>query len=267
MTIGPAFPKQDQPALRANRPGHPETSYMSYLHRRFAVRLLMLLPFATASSFHGIFLYAQTGMGESNSQSPSAEQQRALSYGGSAAGPLDRCPEGCTRVRSGEWAAGLPGLPGQRASLVAIGTTVACTPHLSADRTTTYTECVLVVERVIKDSTDTLTSPGSRIVITREGGAVSADGHSMAQFVSGQGLPKSQSQYVLFLRYRPATDDYVILTSYLIVGGAVHAVDQPPHFQAFNGKSLADFLKDVQLSLKEESQYSWHHHTGVQDER
>jgi hypothetical protein len=207
--------KQDQPALRANRPGHPETSYMSYLHRRFAVRLLMLLPFATASSFHGIFLYAQTGMGESNSQSPSAEQQRALSYGGSAAGPLDRCPDprGCTRLRSDEWAATLPGLPGQRASLVAIGTTSACIPHLSADRTTTYTECVLVVEQVIKDSTDKLTSPGSRIVIVRGGGAVSANGHSMAMFISGQYLPKPQSQYVLFLRYRPATDDYMILTS------------------------------------------------------
>jgi hypothetical protein len=48
----------------------------------------------------------------------------------------------------------------------------------------------------------------------------------------------------------------------LIVGGAVHAVDQPPHFQAFNGKSLADFLKDVQLSLEDESQYAWHHHVG-----
>lgn len=217
----------------------------------------------------GIFRYASIALlllsavimgagsyGQTPSNTSQIEHRRALSYGGRPYS-FDACPDGCEHGLANDWAASMPSIPGRRSTVVAMGTTVSCSPHMSADHTTIFTECVLVVARVIKNSTRISLSAGSRIVITREGGILSINGHTFAMSVSGQRLPQARKRYVFFLRYRPETEDYSILTSYLVVGDQVYSVDQGPHFQAWNGKSLSAFRALVQSSIHDESPFMY----------
>ena len=159
------------------------------------------------------------------------------------------------RMHNDGWAARMPSLPGQRSSVIAIGTTTSCTAHLAADRTTTFTECVAIVNRVLKDSAPQGLAQGWRIVVTREGGTVTADGRTMSMSIGDQELPKPQEQCVFFLRYRPVSDDYSILTSYRIADNRVHPVDQQLHFQTWSGDDLTTFLAVVISSIQDESRY------------
>lgn len=188
------------------------------------------------------------------------EEARAHSYGGRPAGPLDACAGGCHRMYSNGWAASMPSLPGERSDSVAMGTPATCDAHLSSDRTTIYTECVLVVDRSFKNSTANDIQRGSRLVITREGGQVSADGRKMSMFVADQSPPQAGKKYIFFLEYRKATEDYSILTAYQIDGGTVHSLDEPIHYQVHNGTPLDQFLARVESSIKDESPYLLHHH-------
>lgn len=190
------------------------------------------------------------------------EEARAHSYGGRPAGPLDACAGGCHRMYSNGWAARMPSLPGERSDVVAMGTPVTCDAHLSSDRTTIYTECVLVLDRSFKNSTENRIQHGSRLVITREGGQVSANGRNMSMFVADQILPQPGKEYIFFLKYRKATEDYGILTAYRVDNGIVNAVDDAIHFQGHNGTPLDQFIARVQSSIKDESPYLLHQHPG-----
>jgi hypothetical protein len=99
-------------------------------------------------------------------------------------------------------------------------------------------------------------------MVTREGGDVSIGGLTMASSIAGQTLPRAMKKYFFFLQYRPATDDYSILTSYEITALGIRAVDEPPHFHIHDGKQVESFISDVGSSVRDESPFIRNHAPG-----
>jgi hypothetical protein len=187
---------------------------------------------------------------------------RALSYGDRRGMALDTCKQGCRSVIHDHWWVDLPSLPGQRSNLIVEGTTSDCGVDLSSDKTTTFTACGAEVEKVIKNSTTNRISEASKIIVTREGGDIGLNGAKVGSVIAGQSLPQSETRYILFLRYRPPTDDYTILAYYRVTGQGIQAVDEPPLFHVHDGKKEDEFLNDVQTSTVDEKQFLRHHVAG-----
>jgi hypothetical protein len=156
----------------------------------------------------------------------------------------------------------MPSLPGQRSDLVVAGTVAKCVSSLSQDKTATYTECSVKVDRVMKSSSPNMISADSTIMVTREGGDVSVSGLTMASSIAGQVIPMAIRKYSLFLHYRPGTDDFSILTSYEITAQGVRAVDEPSHFHVHDGKQVESFISEVESSVQDEIPFLRHHANG-----
>lgn len=180
---------------------------------------------------------------------------RDSSYGGNATGSLESCTSGCGKMIFNHWWINMPSLPGQTSDLIVEGSTASCAARLTLDKTATYTECQLALEKVIKDATGNDVARYPKIEVTREGGKVTLNGKTASSSVAGQRLPQPETKYLFFLKYRPPTDDYYILTSYAITPQGLQAVDEPPHFHLHDGKSEKALMAEVESSISDESSY------------
>jgi len=118
------------------------------------------------------------------------------------------------------------GLPASSSSAVVVGSILSAECFVDELRTTVYTDYKVKIAQVLKDSTGAL-SVGSQIVASRAEGSVHfPSGHVTHYLTHGEGLPKINSDYVLFLfPVANLQGEYRITTGYELKNGRVFALD------------------------------------------
>jgi hypothetical protein len=167
--------------------------------------------------------------------------------------PIEELPEGVEPLPiNGAWWLGLSALPMDQSDVVVLGIIGAREAHLSDDRTGIYSEFIVLVSAVLKDSTKTIIS-GTPVSVNRLGGGVRFKSGKIQKYeLSRQGMPQVGSQYVLFLR-KTADGDLLILTGYELSDGHITPLDGEENkdprmvlpFAKYRGANQADFLKEL----------------------
>jgi hypothetical protein len=146
-----------------------------------------------------------------------------------------------------DWEVGLPALPTGQSDLVVVGTVLDARAHLSPDNTGVYSEFVIKVDEVLKDS-GTSVSVGDTVAVEREGGRVRYPSGDIVRYeVSGQGMPRVNKRYVLFLKR--GEDNLSILTGYELQGGKSYALDHPEKFRKFTGSHDASLINQIRSAI------------------
>lgn len=120
---------------------------------------------------------------------------------------------GTDAVTFNDWEIYVPALPASQSDAIVIGIVERSEAYLSEDKTTVYSEFAIAVESIEKNDTLNLPYAGSPLIAERLGGRVKRpDGETLYR-IAGQGIPKVNHRYVLFLK-REESDSYRILTAY-----------------------------------------------------
>lgn len=152
------------------------------------------------------------------------------------------------------WPPGFPALPVVESEAVIVGQVFDAKAYLSADRTNAYSEFGVTIESVLKTPTKNAIKGGSQLVVERAGARVRYPTSEMSSvLVSGFGVPRIGSRYVLFLKRNAQDESYTILTGYELRLGRVHALDtstsSETDFSIYNNSDEAQLLKDLQRTL------------------
>lgn len=124
------------------------------------------------------------------------------------------------------WNTRLPALPVEESTTIIVATVKENAAFLSSDQHTVYSEFELLVEQVLFSSGGTPISPGGSVTAGREGGAVRfRSGRIMRIRIHQQGFPNVGGRYLFFLKERPETSDYSIVTGYKLDGNDVYPLD------------------------------------------
>ena len=141
------------------------------------------------------------------------------------------------------------------ADTVVLGTVQNKSSQLIEDGTFTFTDYELHVEEVIKDNKADPIQSGSNITITRPGGSVLLNGHTIRAVDFRRGLLMPKERYLLFLKYLPDTNSYFSFSdtatedTFHLQGGKVSHTTQK---QLPLGRGLRDetaFITDVRNAL------------------
>lgn len=144
----------------------------------------------------------------------------------------------------------VPALPIAQSSLIISGEILDSRSHLSNDKRGVYTELIVRVDEVIKNTTPVQPTQGVEITATREGGIVRyANGHKRLYHLAEEGMPSVGRRYVLFLSSFENSDDYSILTGYELTETGVVPVDSSHQFATYRGYAVDAFLDVVRASL------------------
>jgi hypothetical protein len=137
------------------------------------------------------------------------------------------------------WWVGLPALPVSQSDAIVLGEVTEAEAHLSGDKTGIYSEFLVQVEEVFKESGGPLTV-GDVLSVNRVGGGVRFASGKVQQYkIARQGMLHKGSRYVLFLR-QTTDNDLLILTGYELSGGRVIPVD---------GEDIKDARSDLPFVL------------------
>lgn len=148
-----------------------------------------------------------------------------------------------------------PAFPVEQSSSIVLGTVTDARAFVSNDKTAVYSEFDVKVNQSFKNRG---TSSESSIVAERVGGIVRfASGRVQRRGDSGRGLPQTGKQYILFLKWDEAGEDYMIITGYEVVGATINPLDgfekgTAPIFSnytAYRNARYSDFLTDLQKEL------------------
>ncbi len=134
--------------------------------------------------------------------------------------------KGDTITVNTEWDIGLPALPVTKSDLVLIGEVVEVEAYVSSEKTGVYSEFLIRVDEVLKNTSNLALAHGSSLIADRQGGRVRfPSGHTTLLFVQGQGMPRVGRRYALFLMYDSQQKSSNILTGYELRGGRVFPID------------------------------------------
>jgi hypothetical protein len=150
-------------------------------------------------------------------------------------------------THTSDWEVRLPALPAKESDLIVVGTVLDAQAHLSPDNTGVYSEFIVKVDEVIKDSAASV-STGDQIAADRAGGRVRYPTGGVVRYeVSGQGVPRVNKRYVLFLKNEE--QGFRILTGYELREGKVRALDFVGRFEKFNSSSEAALLGQIRQAV------------------
>jgi hypothetical protein len=142
----------------------------------------------------------------------------------------------------------LPALPVEQSNVVVAGTITDAKGYLSEDKSGAYSEYSVNVTEVFKGAAK-LT--GSQIIAERLGAkVVLPKGRTILYWDTSHGTPEIGHRYVLFLKYDPKGDDYLIITGYELINGRVRSLDRDETFTAFDDNEETAFLDLVRSSAK-----------------
>jgi len=162
-------------------------------------------------------------------------------------------PELVQSAQGYDWPADFKPIPVSTSDIVVVGTISDAKAHLSEDKNSVYSEFTVTINEVLKNGTGSYLGAGDSITLERKGGRVRyPSGHISWFYVSGQGLPLPNAQYVLFLK---ATDEerlFDILTGYQILDGRIEPLDYSPgvvHFERYSGSDATAFVNEVRSTI------------------
>jgi hypothetical protein len=141
----------------------------------------------------------------------------------------------------------LSALPIENSSAVILGEIKDAKAYLSEDGTAVYSEFIVNIQSVLKDSGEGL-SVGSLTEAQRYGGRLRLpSGKIVTASVDHQDMPRVGGKYVLFLTGNEA-EGFSILSGYELRGGKVHPLDsiRPTHPMAqYKGRDESTLLNDL----------------------
>lgn len=152
-----------------------------------------------------------------------------------------------------------PAFPIEESSSIVLGTVTDARAFVSNDKTAVYSEFDVRVNQSFKNRG---TSSESKIVAERVGGIVRfASGRVQRRGDSGRSLPQKGKQYILFLKWDEAGEDYLIITGYEVDGATVYPLDgfekgTAPIFSnytQYRGARYDELLADLQKQLAKSS--------------
>lgn len=145
------------------------------------------------------------------------------------------------------WNIGLQPLPVKESDIIVLGKVIDAQAYLSSDKMGVYSEFTLNVERLFKNSEPPI---GESLVLEREGGVVRfSSGRLLPYKINGQRLPRSQREYVFFLKHNLQGEDYHIITGYQILQNKIVPLDEVDKFQVFNDMEAEQFIKTLQEAV------------------
>jgi hypothetical protein len=155
------------------------------------------------------------------------------------------------------WWVGLSALPVSHSTVIVFGEVIVAEAHLSDDKTGIYSEFLVRVEEVFKDTTGSL-NIGEILSANRVGGGARfASGKVQKYRIAGQGMPRKGGRYVLFLR-KTDNGDLMIVTGYELSNGRVTPLDGEDNkdprsalpFAHYRGADQSRFLQDLQTAIQ-----------------
>lgn len=150
------------------------------------------------------------------------------------------------------WNWGSQALPASQSDAIIRGKVVAAEAHLSADRTSVYSEFKIHIAEVFKDYDAAPVVVGDQLVVEREGGAVRfPSGRIQEYLVAKQQLPIKGLEYLFFLKYNREGQDFSIMTGYELRRGHVVPLDSLEQFANHRGVDQTSFLKEIRRTVKE----------------
>jgi len=151
------------------------------------------------------------------------------------------------------WPTDFKPIPVSASDVVVVGTISDARAHLSEDKNSVYSEFTVTINEVLKNNASLSLVAGDCLTLERKGGRVRyPSGHISWFYVSGQGLPLPNAQYVLFLKTTDEERLFDILTGYEIRDGRVEPLDYSPgvvHFERYSGSDATGFLNEVRSNI------------------
>lgn len=142
----------------------------------------------------------------------------------------------------------IPGLPIAQSDLVILGTVSSAKGYLTENKAAAYSEYTININEVFKGAAK-LT--GSSVIAERIGAKVIfPSGRAILVLDAYRGTPETGHRYVLFLKYSPEGEDYLIVTAYDLRNGRVMSIDRLPQCAFFNSNEETAFLDLVRSSVK-----------------
>ncbi len=129
-----------------------------------------------------------------------------------------------------------------------VGTITDARGYVTEDKSAAYSEFSVNIAEVIKGAAKLA---GSQITAERFGGKiVMPQGRTILYWDANRGLPETGHRYVLFLKYSPEGEDYLIITAYDLRNGRVVSIDRLPQCAFFDSNEESAFLDLVRSSIK-----------------
>jgi hypothetical protein len=145
------------------------------------------------------------------------------------------------------WNIGLPPLPVKESDIIVFGKVVDAQAYLSSDKAGVYSEFTINIEKIFRNTEPPI---GDSIVLEREGGLVRfSSGRLLPYKIVGQRLPRSQREYIFFLKRNLEGEDFHIITGYEIFQNRILPLDEPEKFQVFKDMAAEEFLRTVQGAI------------------
>jgi hypothetical protein len=142
----------------------------------------------------------------------------------------------------------IPGLPIEQSDLVVVGTITSTKGYVTENKSAAYSEYSVNVSEVFKGAAKLA---GSQITAERFGAKVILpNGRTILVWDAYSGTPEINHRYVLFLKYSPEGQDYLIVTAYDLRSGRVMSIDRLPQCAFFDGNEETAFLDLVRSSIK-----------------
>lgn len=160
-------------------------------------------------------------------------------------------------LTTSHWMVGLSALPIERADAIVIGTVTNREAYLSEDETNIYTEYELKIEKVFKDSSDSL-KINDVFPFIRNGGSVRFKPDKIQTYkIARQGILKQNHRYLMFLRKKNGVDSFII-TGYELSGNKVVPIDGQDNkdpksklpFDKYLNADVETLLKELQIVLQ-----------------
>lgn len=123
---------------------------------------------------------------------------------------------------------GLPVIPSNESSDVAIGKVVKIQPYFSEDKSQIYTEISLQVEEVLKHQSSNLLSQSRTITLDKVGGAIQLDSGKIVRYevrIDGRGNPCLGNRYLFFIEKSNKSDGFHFIRGYELSEGKVFTLD------------------------------------------
>lgn len=148
---------------------------------------------------------------------------------------------------------GLPVIPVEESSDVALGRVVKIQPYFSQDKSQIYSEITLQVEEVLKNQSSNLLSDSKTITLDKIGGAIQLHSGKIVQYevqIDGTGNPCIGNRYVFFIRRTSKSDDFHFITGYELSEGKVFTLDNSQKILISEKYAVPEQFADEKTFLK-----------------
>lgn len=148
----------------------------------------------------------------------------------------------------------VPAIPVKESELIIIGSVLEAAAHLSNNKKTVYSEFLIQVDEVLKDTTGNTKKEGF-VTVDREGGFVEyINGLRRLHHIAGLLMPQVGRKNILFLKNPEKGPNFEIINGYELKEDGVRVLTHSPETIPYFGMDQTVLLSKVRKALSEASQ-------------